>query len=61
VDAAPDRVSAATVAGKPAVLVKPLLDGYDYSTIIMAENFGHTTVAGFLPLDEIVKIAEGLK
>jgi hypothetical protein len=61
VDAAPDRVSAATVAGKPAVLVKPLLDGYDYSTVIIAEDFGHTTVAGFLPLDEIVKIAEGLK
>jgi hypothetical protein len=61
IDAAPDRVLAATVAGKPAVLVKPLLDGYDYSTVIMAEDFGHTTVAGLLPLDEIVKIAEGLK
>jgi hypothetical protein len=61
VDAAPDRVLAATVAGKPAVLVKPLLEGYDYSTVIMAEDFGYTVVAGFLPLDEIVKIAEGLK
>ena len=61
VDAAADRLSAATVAGKPAVLVKPLLEGYDYSTVILAEDFGHTTVAGFLPLDEIVKIAEGLK
>jgi len=62
VDAPAERLSAATVGGKPAVLVKPLVEGYDYSTVILAEDFGITVVAAFgLPLEETIKIAEGLK
>jgi hypothetical protein len=62
VDASAERVSAATVAGKPAVLVKPVLEGDDYSTVILAEDFGMTIVGVFgLPLDETIKVAEGLK
>jgi hypothetical protein len=55
------RISAATVAGKPAVLVAPIVEGYDYSVVVVADDIGITVVAGLLPLDEIVKIAEGLK
>jgi hypothetical protein len=63
VDASADRVSAATVGGKPAVLVKPLTpEGYGYSVVIVAEEFGLTSVVAFgLPIEETVKIAEGLK
>jgi hypothetical protein len=62
-DASPERVSAGTVAGKPAVLVEPLTpEGYGYSAVIVAEDFGLTVVSAFgLPLEETVKIAEGLK
>ena len=62
-DASADRVSAATVGGKPAVLVAPLApDGFGLSTVIVAEEFGLTLVVGLdLPLEETVKIAEGLK
>jgi len=62
-DASADRVSAATVGGKPAVLIKPLTpEGYGYSVVIVAEDFGLTVIgADGLPLDETIKIAEGLK
>jgi hypothetical protein len=61
-DAPAERISAATVGGKPAVLMEPLVEGYDYSTVIISEEFGFTVVAAFgLSLDETVKIAEGLK
>jgi hypothetical protein len=62
IDASADRVSASTVRGKPAVLVEPLTpDGYGRSIVIMAEDFGFTVVSAFgLPLEETVKIAEGL-
>jgi len=57
-----DRVSAGTVGGKPAVLVAPLTpEGYGQSVVIIAEDFGLTIVfADGLPLDETVKVAEGL-
>jgi hypothetical protein len=62
VDAPPERISAATVDGKPAVLVEPLVEGYDYSTVILSEDFGFTVVAVFgLSLQETVRIAEGLR
>lgn len=63
IDASADRVSAATVGGKPAVLVEPITpDGYGYSMVIVAEDFGITAVVAFgLPLEETIKIAEGLK
>lgn len=62
-DASADRVSAATVGGKPAVLVAPLApDGFGPSVVIVAEDFGITIVsASGLPLEETTKIAEGLK
>ena len=62
-DASPERVSAGTVSGKPAVLVEPLTpEGYGYSSVIVAEDFGLTVVSAFgLPLEETIKIAEGLK
>ena len=62
IDAPAERVSAATVGGKPAVLVKPLVEGYDYAGVYLAEDFGITTVVGDgLSLEETIKIAEGLK
>lgn len=63
IEASADRISAATVGGKPAVLVEPItLDGYGYSMAIVAEDFGTTVVVAFgLPLEETVKIAEGLQ
>lgn len=63
IDASAERVSAATVGGKPAVLKKPLTaEGYGRSSVIVAEDFGLTVVSAFgLPLEETVKIAEGLE
>jgi hypothetical protein len=62
-DASAERVSAGTVGGKPAVLVEPLTpEGYGQSAVIVAEDFGLTIVVAFgLPLEETVKIAEGLE
>jgi len=63
IDASADRVSAATVGGKPAVVEAPLgPDGFGQSMVIVAEDFGITIVfADGLPLEETVKIAEGLQ
>jgi hypothetical protein len=63
VDTSADRVSAATVGGKPAVLVAPLApDGFGPSVVVVAEDFGLTSVVALdLPLEETMKIAEGLK
>jgi len=60
--ASADRISAATIGGKPAVLVEPITpDGYGHSMVIVAEDFGITVIVAFgLPLEETVKIAEGL-
>ena len=57
------RLSAATIDGKPAVLKKPLVEGYDSAAVYLAEDFGMTVVSGAalgLSMDEMVKIAEGL-
>jgi hypothetical protein len=61
--ASADRISAATVGGKPAVLVEPIMPGgYGQCAVIVAEDFGITIVsASGLPLAETVKIAEGLE
>jgi hypothetical protein len=58
-----ERLSAATIGGKPAVLKKPLVEGYDSAAVYVAEDFGMTVVSGAalgLSMDEMVKIAEGL-
>lgn len=62
-EASPERVSAGTVSGRPAALIKPLTpEGYGQSAVIVAEDFGITIVSAFgLPLEETIKIAEGLK
>jgi hypothetical protein len=62
-DTSADRVSAATIGGKPAAVVAPVApDGFGPSMVIVAEDFGITIVfADGLPLEETVKIAEGLK
>ena len=62
-DASAERVSAATVGGKSAVLVAPLApDGFGQSAVIMAEDFDITIVSGLdLPMEETMKIAEGLQ
>jgi hypothetical protein len=61
-DAPVERIVAATIAGKPAVLIKPLFEHDDYAGVILVEDFGLTVVRVFgLPFDETVKIAEGLK
>jgi len=61
--ASADRISSATVGGKRAAVVKPLTPaGYGWSMVIVAEDFGLTVIgADGLPLDETVKIAEGLR
>jgi len=63
IDASAERVSAATVGGKRAALVAPLTpQGYGYSMVIVAEDFGLSVVVAFgLPIEETMKIAEGLK
>lgn len=63
INASADRVSPGTINGKPAVLVAPITpDGYGRSGVIVAEDFGITVVSAFgLPLEETVKIAEGLE
>jgi hypothetical protein len=58
-----ERLSAATIGGKPAVLKKPLVEGYDSAAVYLAEDFGMTVVSGAalgLSMDEMMKIAEGL-
>jgi hypothetical protein len=59
-----ERLSQATIGGKPAVVVKPLVEGYDSAAVYLAEDFGMTVVSGAalgLSMDEMVKIAEGLE
>jgi len=61
IDVPAERLSSATVGGKPAVLVKPLVEGYDFATVYLAEDFGITVVSVFgLSMEETIKIAEGL-
>lgn len=44
------------------MVVKPLVEGYDYAAVYLAEDFGITMVAAFgLSMEETIKIAEGLK
>lgn len=56
-----DRLEAATVGGRPAVIQKPVFEG-DTTTIYMrGENDDVLGVSGDLPTDEVVKIAESLR
>jgi len=59
-----DRVKAATVGGRPAVVVEPMRpDGFMSTTVVFfPEPWGLTVVVGqFLPYDETLKVAESLR
>ena len=59
-----DRVKAATVGGRPAVVVEPMrADGFMSTTVVIfPEPWGLTIVVGeFLPYDETLKVAESLR
>jgi hypothetical protein len=63
---AAERMGPITVAGRPAVLMRPVTPadvdvGVGDGAIVIAEDFGLTVIqGGALPLDEFIKIAEGL-
>lgn len=59
-----DRVKAATVGGRAAVIVEPMRpDGFMSTTVVIfPEPWGLTIVVGeFLPYDETLKVAESLR
>jgi hypothetical protein len=63
---AAERMGPITVAGRPAVLMRPVMPagvdiGMGDMAIVIAEDFGLTAIqGGGLPVDEFIKIAEGL-
>ncbi|MGQ9573527.1 MAG: hypothetical protein ACUVV3_10185 [Dehalococcoidia bacterium] len=63
---AAERMGPITIAGRPAVLMRPVMpEGVDIGmgdmAIVIAEDFGLTAIQGSgLPLSEFIKIAEGL-
>lgn len=63
IDASAERVEAGTISGKKAVFVKPVTpEGIGESMVIVAEDFGLTVIYGYMaPMQELIKIAEGLK
>jgi len=62
-DAPAERISAATVGGRPAVLIRPPIeDGFGRSWVAVATDSGLIVIdAHQLPLSETIKIAEGVK
>lgn len=62
-DASAERVSATTVAGRPGVIIRPLVEeGFGQSWVAFATGNGFIVVdARNLPLSETLKIAEGVK
>ena len=61
-DASAERARTAEIAGRPAVVFRPLSeDGFGPSAVIVAEPWGVTAVQAYgLTEDEVVRIAEGL-
>ena len=63
---AAERMGPISIAGRPAVLMRPVMPGgadvgFDGVAIVIAEDFGLTVIQGSgLPLGEFIKIAEGL-
>lgn len=63
---AAERMGPISIAGRPAVLMRPVMPGgvdigMGNAAIVIAEDFGLTAIQGSgLPLDEFIKIAEGL-
>jgi len=62
-DATADRISAATVAGRPGVVIRPLIEEGNGQSIVAFELDKGFIVVGAqnLPLSETLKIAEGIK
>jgi hypothetical protein len=65
-DGAAERMGPITIAGRAGVLMRPVMPadvdvGVGDGAIVIAEDFGLTVIqGGGLPLDEFIKIAEGL-
>ena len=63
---AAERMGPISIAGRPAVLMRAVMPGgvdigMGHMAIVIAEDFGLTAIQGSgLPLDEFIKIAEGL-
>ena len=63
---AAERMGPITIAGRAAVLMRPVMpegvdNGLGQMAIVIAEDFGLTAIqGGGLPMDEFIKIAEGL-
>lgn len=55
-----DRLQPTTVAGRAAVVVKPVFDG-DTATVFMREEGSNWIVSADLPPAEVLKIAESLR
>jgi hypothetical protein len=62
-DATTDQVEAATVQGQPGVIIKPLTEeGFGRTWVAFATKNGMIVVeASEMPLDEALKIAEGVR
>lgn len=62
-DATEDRVSAGTVSGRPAVLIRPNTpEGFLRTYVAVVMDRGLLIVdARYMPLDEAIRIAEGVK
>jgi len=58
---AADRIAPITVDGKTGVIEKPVVPGFDSTTIILNEKFGFTLVRADLPVEETFKIAESIR
>lgn len=62
-DAPAGRVASATIAGQPGLVIRPVTDeGFGRSSSVFATDHGFIVVdARDLPLNEVMKIAEGVK
>jgi hypothetical protein len=61
INAPAERLSAGTVAGRPAVFVAPVFPGqYMGAAVIVAEDFGLVVVSRMDSLEEARRIAEGI-
>lgn len=58
---AAERIGPVTVGGRKGVLEKPVVPGFDSTTVILHETFGITFVQADLPVDETVKIAASIR
>ena len=62
IDVSIDRIEAGTINGRPAIIINPVTpEGYSDSEVVFTTSDGYVVVdAEDLPLEEVLKIAEGL-